>query len=154
MPDRLDELLFQLPMEPMSAGLPARIQRRLRTARSWQRRSQVASDAGLGILAIAGLLALAPSMAGAAGWLTGASAENAIAWIGRLGSGPAPVVWGSLTGAVDWARGLSDHFGVAGLLGLVLLSVPLFTWLRRLMPEAPEGAPAWTGAMLEEGAVS
>jgi hypothetical protein len=64
------------------------------------------------------------------------------------------VVWGTLTGAVDWARGLSDHFGVAGLMGLVLLSVPLFTWLRRLMPEAPEGAPAWTGAMLEEGAVS
>jgi hypothetical protein len=115
---------------------------------------QFAADAP-GILAIAGILALAPSAA---------SGKLADGGFGRerrrldrpLGSGPAPVVWETLTGAVDWARGLSDHFGVAGLLGLVLLSVPLFTWLRRLMPESPglEGGPAWSGAMLEEGAVA
>ena len=78
-----------------------------------------------------------------------------MAWVSRLGSAPAPAVWQTLTGAMDWVRTLSDAFGVTGLLGLVLLSVPLFTWLRRLMPEEFPGSDAgveWAGAMIEEGA--
>jgi hypothetical protein len=100
-------------------------------------------------------LVLAPSVAGAADWLTGGSVESSMTWVGRLGSAPAPVVWETLTGAMDWVRGLSDRFGVAGLLGLVLLSVPLFIWLRRLMPEDVSGfdpGAEWSGAMVEEGA--
>jgi hypothetical protein len=154
MPDRLDDLLLHLPAEPMSADLPARIQHRLRTARSWQRRSQVAADAVLAVLAIVGLLALAPSLAGAADWLTGGSVESSISWVSRLGNAPAPVVWQTMASALDWARGLSDRFGMVGLLGLVLLSVPLFTWLRRLMPEdvpAFDPGAERSGALMEEG---
>ena len=155
MPDRLDDLLHQLPMETMSADLPARIQLRLQADRSMQRRVQLGLDAVLAVLVICGLLVLGPSMAGAAGWLTGGSMESSMAWVSRLGSAPAPAVWQTLTGAMDWVRTLSDAFGVTGLLGLVLLSVPLFTWLRRLMPEDVPGSDAgveWAGAMIEEGA--
>jgi hypothetical protein len=154
MPDRLDDLLSQLPVEPMSADLPARVQHRLRTARSWQRRSKVAADAALAILAIVGILALAPSVAGAVDWLTEGSMESSITWVSRLGSAPAPVVWETMAGAMDWARGLSGRFGMVGLLGLVLLSVPLFTWMRRLMPEDVSGfdpGAEWSGALMEEG---
>jgi hypothetical protein len=139
----------------MSVDLPVRIQHRLRAARSWQRRSQVAADAAMTVLLLCGGLVLAPSVAGAADWLTGGSVESSMTWVGRLGSAPAPVVWETLTGAMDWVRGLSDRFGVAGLLGLVLLSVPLFIWLRRLMPEDVSGfdpGAEWSGAMVEEGA--
>ena len=155
MPDQLDDLLHQLPMETMSADLPARIQLRLRADRSMQRRLQLGLDAVLAVLVISGLLALGPSLAGAAGWLTGGSVESSMAWFSALGSAPAPAVWQTLTGAVDWVRTLSDGFGVTGLLGLVLVAIPLFTWLRRLMPEEVPGSDAgveWGGAMIEEGA--
>jgi hypothetical protein len=58
---------------------------------------------------------------------------------------------------VDWARGLSGRFGMVGLLGLVLLSVPLSTWLRRLMPEDVPGFDPGAeryGALMEEGVVA
>jgi hypothetical protein len=154
MPDRLDDLLHQLPMETMSADLPARIQLRLRADRSMQRRVQLGLDAVLAVLVISGLLALGPSLAGAAGWLTGGSVESSMAWFSALGSAPAPAVWQTLTGAVDWVRTLSDGFGVTGLLGLVLVAVPLFTWLRRLMPEdvpAFDPGAERSGALMEEG---
>src|SRR3989337_1973797 len=67
MPDRLDDLLHQLPMETMSADLPARIQLRLRADRSMQRRLQPGLDAVLAVLVISRLLALGPSLAGGAG---------------------------------------------------------------------------------------
>lgn len=155
MPDRLDDLLHQLPMETMSADLPARIQLRLRADRSMQWRVQLGLDAVLAVLVICGLLVLGPSMAGAAGWLTGGSMESSMAWFSALGSAPAPAVWQTLTGAMDWVQTLSDGFGVPGLLGLALVAIPLFTWLRRLMPEEVPGSDAgveWAGAMIEEGA--
>ena len=155
MPDRLDDLLHQLPLEAMSADLPARIQLRLQADRSMQRRVQLGLDAVLAVLVICGLLVLGPSIAGAAGWLSGGSMESSMAWVSRLRSAPAPAVWQTLTGAMDWARALSDAFGVTGLLGLVLLSLPLFTWLRRLVLEEgrdSSGGVEWAGAMIEEGA--
>src|SRR3989304_3881669 len=67
MPDRLDDLLHQLPMETMSADLPARTQLRLQADRSMQRRAQLGLDAALAVLVISGLLALGPSLGGGAG---------------------------------------------------------------------------------------
>jgi hypothetical protein len=154
MPDRLDDLLHHLPVETMSTDLPARIHLRLQAERSRQRRAQLGLDAVMAVLVIGGVLALAPSLAGATGWLTGGSVESSMAWASRLGSAPAPVVWDTMTAAVDWVGRLADGFGITGLLGLVLLSVPLFTWLRRLMPEAgaaSDPAGDWSGQMLEEG---
>src|SRR3989304_5564827 len=93
MPDRLDDLLHQLPMETMSADLPARIQLRLQADRSMQRRVQLGLDAVLAVLVICGLLVLGPSMAGAAGWLTGGSVGGSMGWVSRLGGAPAPGGW-------------------------------------------------------------
>jgi hypothetical protein len=155
MPDQLDDLLHQLPMETMSADLPARIQLRLQADRSMQRRVQLGLDAVLAVLVICGLLVLEPSISGAAGRLAGGSMESSMAWFSALGSAPAPAVWQTLTRAMDWVQTLSDGFGVTGLLGLVLVAIPLFTWLRRLMPEEVPGSDAgveWGGAMIEEGA--
>ncbi|HLE23933.1 MAG TPA: hypothetical protein VI701_06440 [Anaerolineales bacterium] len=154
MPDRLDDLLQQLPAGTMSADLPARIQMRLRVKRSRERRFRIGLDVLMAVLVLCGGLALAPSAAGAADWLTGGSVESSMTWVSRLGSAPAPVVWETMAGAMDWARGLSGRFGVAGLLGLVLLSVPLFAWLRRLMPEDVSGfdpGAEWSVARMEEG---
>src|SRR3989304_1000028 len=64
MPDRLDDLLHQLPMETMSADLPARIQLRLQADRSMQRRVQLGLDAVLAVLVICGLLVVGRSLAG------------------------------------------------------------------------------------------
>src|SRR3972149_3999711 len=85
MPDRLDDLLHQLPMETMSADLPARIQLRLRAERSMQRRVQLGLDGVLAVLVICGLLVLGPSMAGAAGWVAGGGGGGSVGGGRRLG---------------------------------------------------------------------
>jgi hypothetical protein len=111
----------------------------------------------MAILAIGGILVLAPPMTGAAAWLSGGSVEESLAWVDRFGRAPAPVVWETLNSAMDWARGLSGRFGIDGLLGLILLAVPLFAWSRRLMPEnvlESDAGGEWSGAMREEGAAA
>ena len=93
----------------------------------------------------------------AAGWLPSATTESSIAWIARLTSGPAPAIWEALSGAIDWTSGLAGSLGIGGLMGLILLAIPLFAWLRRLMPDriaAEESPAAQWGTGIGEGVVA
>ena len=77
--------------------------------------------------------------------------------MGQFGTAPAPAVWQALSGAVDWVQTLAGTMGLEGALGLILFSLPLFIWLRRLMPErsrASDLAAGWSGLTHEEGVVA
>jgi hypothetical protein len=154
MPAQLDDLLHQLPTETMPVDLPAKIRLRLRAQRSRESRVRMALDAGMAVLLACGLIVLVPQLVGAIGSLRGGSLESSMTWVNQLGNAPAAAVWDALAGGLDWTRGLAGNLGVDGLLGLVLLSLPLFVWLRRLMPErgpTSDAAAGWSGPNLKEG---
>jgi len=155
MPARLDDMLRQMPAQAMPVGLPAQIRLRLKAQRAREGRLRLGLDASMAALLISGLIVLGPQLAGAGTSLPGGSVERSMAWVNELGSAPAMAVWGTLTGAIDWTRGLAGSFGIAGLLGLILVALPMFVWLRRVMPEAGLAPPLdgrWSGPMQEEGA--
>src|SRR3990172_434590 len=126
MKQHLDDLLRELPIDSMPAELPERIQRRLTSVRAVERRSRVFLDAGLAAVLLAGALGLWPLLSAVPGRVAMDGLAGAAAWVGRLGEAPAPTIWATLTGALDWAVGLTDYVGVAGLVGLMLLALPLF----------------------------
>jgi len=142
MPERLDDLLRELPIDSMPAGLPGRIQRRLTSARAGESRARLLVDVGLASALLAGTLTLRPFLKVIPGLVSVDGLAGATSWVGQLGSAPAPTIWSTLTGALDWALGLTDNLGVAGLLGLMLLALPLFAWLPRLLPAREEGVIA------------
>jgi hypothetical protein len=105
-------------------------------------------------LALIGLLALMPEVIGVGAIPRLGTLESSTAWVGQFGAAPAPAVWEALAGALAWLRALAGNMGVEGVLGLILLSVPLFVWLRRLMPDrsrASDLAAGWAGVTREEG---
>ena len=142
MPDRLDDLLRELPIDSVPAGLPGRIQRRLTAARAAERRTRVLLDIGLASVLLAGSLSLWPLLSAVPGWVSTDGLGSAAAWVGRLGTAPAPTIWSTLMGALDWSVRITEDISVAGLAGLMLLALPLFAWLPRLMPAHEEGAIA------------
>lgn len=155
MADRMDELLRRLPSDAMPADLPARIQLGLREQRAVERRGRVLSDAAMAGLALIGLIVLIPNVSGAGVLPRLGTLESSTTWVGQFGSAPAPAVWLALTGALSWLRALAGIMGLEGVLGLILFSVPLFVWLRRLMPDrrrASDHAAGWPGMTQEEGA--
>jgi len=152
MADRLDELLRSLPVEAMSSDLPARILLQLQTRRSRERRAQRMLDIALIGMVLLGIAALAPQISGAAVPSLG-TLEGSADWVGQLGTAPAPAVWTALTEAFEWTAALAGSIGVEGLLGLTLLTLPLFIWLWRVMPDRAS-APGWQRSTLEEGAAA
>jgi hypothetical protein len=154
MADRLDELLRRLPSDAMPADLPARIQLGLRAQRTVERRSRVLSDAAMAGLALIGLFALIPNVTGAGALPRLGTLESSTTWVGQFGAAPALAVWEALTGGLNFLRALAGTMGLEGVLGLILFSVPLFVWLRRLMPDrsrASDLAAGWPGMTQEEG---
>jgi len=130
-----DDLMRDLPLEPMAGDLSARVSLRLQAQRSRERRQQILVDGAMAGLAVLGLAALAPAWPGAESSLRLGTLESSSAWVGRLGLSPAPAVWGAVSGGLAWARHLATNVGVQGLFGMILLALPLFFWLSRLMPE-------------------
>src|SRR3990170_2590572 len=118
MTERLDDLLRDLPIDSMPVGLPERIHRRLAVARAAERRPRLLLDSFLASVLLAGALSLWPMLTAIPGWLSIDGPDGAATWAGRLGTAPASTVWSTLTGALDWAVGLTDSLGVAGLVGL------------------------------------
>lgn len=155
MSEPLDELLRGVPIEPMPIGLPARIQIRLRVERAREQRKRMLLDGFLMVLVVSGALALWPQLGGAAAWLPSATPDSSAAWLGNLASDPAATVWQALTSAVGWTGRLADGMGVAGLVGLILLAIPGFTWLLRWLPgsqAAGDGIADRVEMRLEDGA--
>lgn len=150
----LDDLLRDLPSEAMSSDLPLLIQRRLSRERSRGRQMRGALDAGLALLVICGAIVLAPQVNALASLPIAGAPEASLGWVDRLASAPAPVIWDTLAGGIEWTRGLAERFGFVGMLGLVLLAIPLFAWLRRLLPEAAAaGSPVDLTSPMVEGGV-
>jgi hypothetical protein len=108
----------------------------LRTSPTWL------LDASLAAVTLGGVLILWPQLGQVGAQASGGSQGGAEIWLAHAASSPAQTVLGTLTAAVDWTGRLTDSLGIAGLSGLILLAIPLFAWLRRLMPEVEEGAPA------------
>jgi hypothetical protein len=154
MTDRLEDLLGQLPGEPMDEALPARIRLRLKAEQGRERRLRRGLDAALLALCMVGILLLMPQLLGATNALAGASVESSVAWVNELGAAPAAAVWGTLSGAVGWSRELAGRLGTSGLAGLILIALPMFAWLRRAMPEGRSSPPSasWAGPLSAEGA--
>ncbi len=142
MPESLELLLRHVPIDPMPARLPARVQRRLAEIRAAERRRRWLMDASLAVVTLGGLLILWPQLGPIGAQAPGGSAGAAQAWLAHAAAAPAQTVLETLMAAVDWTGRLTDSLGIAGLSGLILLTIPLFAWLRRLMPEAEEGTLA------------
>jgi hypothetical protein len=104
-------------------------------------------DVAMAALFLVSALALWPQLGGAPDWLPG-SAGDLMGWASRFGSQPAQATWQALIVVSEWAHRVADGFSAQGLLGLALLAVPLFAWLRRLVPETK---PDRAGSMAEEG---
>ena len=155
--DRMDELLRRTPSEAMAEDLPARIQLALRSRRARERRSQLVVDAAMAGMALLGLSILIPDLAGA-GTLPGLGGiESATMWVGQFRASPAPAVWSAITGALGWMQAVAGNMRLEGAMGLVLLAVPLLTWLRRLMPDRgrePDLLPGWSGMAPDQGATA
>ncbi len=139
MPESLERLLREMPIDPMPARLPARVQERLAEVRAAERRRRWLLDASLAAVTLGGVFILWPQLGPIGAQASAGSAAGAQVWLAHAAASPAQTVLATLTAAVDWTGRLTDSLGIAGLAGVILLTVPLFAWLRRLMPESEEG---------------
>jgi len=142
MPESLERLLREGPMDPMPARLPARVLQRLAGVRAAERRRRWLLDATLAAVTLGGVLILWPQLVQIGEQASGGSSAGAEVWLAQAATAPAQTVLETLTAAIEWTGRLTDSLGIAGLAGVILLTIPLFAWLRRLMPEMEEGALA------------
>ncbi len=142
MSERMEKLLRQVPIDPMPDRLPGRIQERLAELRSAEGRRHRLLDAALAAVCFVGLVILWPQLGQIGAQASAGSAGGAQVWLARAAAAPAQTVLETVMAAVDWTGHLTDNLGIAGLSGGILLAIPLFAWLLRLMPEMEEGATA------------
>ena len=142
MPESLERLLREVPTDPMPARLPARVQQRLAGVRAAERRRRWLLDAALAAVTLGGVVLLWPQLVQIGAQASGGSPASAEVWLARAATAPAQTVLETLTAAIEWTGRLTDNLGIAGLAGGILLTIPLFAWLHRLMPEMEEGALA------------
>jgi hypothetical protein len=110
--------------------------------RAAERRRRWLLDAALAAVTLGGVLILWPQLVQIGEQASGGSSAGAEVWLAHATTAPAQTVLETLTAAIEWTGRLTDGLGIAGLAGVILLTIPLFAWLRRLMPEMEEGVLA------------
>ncbi len=145
MSDRLDNLLGQLPPDPLPEDLIVRVQARLHARRSLERWTQRAQALALAASAALGTWLLLFSGAGVGNLgLPGLTADVWLQWFSGAASSPQSATLQAASGALAWGDWLSSQMNLPVLLALILLAAPATAILIALLrqPAGRRGAMA------------